>query len=214
MSKRFSRHYADPFGTLLDDSGRGRFFAAGSTVPADTTAGFHPGCLFLKTGATIGAQLYINEGTLTSSDFNVFNRPAIINVTAATLTVTEAVHNGQVITLNRAAGVAVTLPAATGTGTKLHFICGTTVTSASTTIKVADASDVMTGTALIAQDAADTAVMFETASDSDTITWNGTTTGGIKGDAVELNDVATDLWWVRVMGSGTGTEATPFSATV
>ena len=137
----------------------------------------------------------------------------IVNVTAATLTVTEAEHDSKVITLNRAAGVAVTLPAATGSGAKLQFFVGTTITSVGTTIKVVG-NDTMVGAAIVAQDAADTAVMFEASGTDDTVTLNGTTTGGIKGDSVELIDVATDLWWVRVVSSATGTEATPFSATV
>lgn len=160
---------------------------------------------------------FMHSGTQIDATALEINRAAdvssrIVNATAATLAVTEAAHDGKVITLNRAAGIAVTLPAATGSGTKLHFVTGTTFTS-SATIKVTG-NDTMTGTALLAQDAADTAVLFETASDSDTITFDGTTTGGIKGDAVELIDIAADLWWVRVVGSATGTEATPFSATV
>jgi len=137
----------------------------------------------------------------------------IVNATAATLTVTEATHDGKVITLNRAAGIAVTLPAATGSGTHLRFFIGTTITSNSTTIKVVG-NDTMVGSAVIAQDSADTAVMFEAGGTDDTITMNGSTTGGIKGDFVELIDIATDLWFVRMTGSATGSEATPFSATV
>lgn len=138
----------------------------------------------------------------------------VVNVTAATLAVTVAAHDSKIVTLNKADGIAVTLPAASGTGAKYQFILGTTITSVGTTIKVANASDVMTGTALLAQDGGDTAVMFETAATSDTITLNGSTTGGIKGDSVELIDIATNLWWVRVVGSATGVEATPFSASV
>lgn len=137
----------------------------------------------------------------------------IVNATAATLTVTEADHDSKVVTLNRAAGIAVTLPAATGSGCKLQFIIGTAVTSNSTTIKVVG-DDTMTGVAILGQDAADTAVLFEAGATADTITFNGSTTGGLKGDSVELIDVAADLWWVRVVGAATGTEATPFSATV
>lgn len=139
---------------------------------------------------------------------------APISVTASTLTVTAAAHAGATIVLNRAAGTTVTLPAATGSGFKYTFVVGTTVTSNSDIIKVANASDVMTGLAINAQDAADTAVAFETASTTDTITLNGTTTGGIKGDRVEVEDIAANLYYVRVVGSATGTEATPFSATV
>lgn len=138
----------------------------------------------------------------------------LVDVTSGTLSATDSAHGGRVVTLNRAAGITVTLPASSGTGVRFHFIIGTTVTSNSTKIQVANASDVMTGTALNAADGGDTAVMFETASTSDTITMDGTTTGGIKGDSVELIDIASNLWWVRVVGSATGTEATPFSAAV
>lgn len=137
----------------------------------------------------------------------------VVNVTADA-SLTAASHDGKVVTVNKADGAAITLPAASGSGVKFDLIIGTTITSNSTTIKVADATDVMTGVALNAQDAADTAVMFETAATTDTITLNGSTTGGILGDRIELIDIASNLWYVRVMGSATGTEATPFSATV
>jgi hypothetical protein len=73
---------------------------------------------------------------------------------------------------------------------------------------------VMAGVAIVANDSDATASIFETASTSDTITFDGSTTGGILGATVELQDVATNLWSVRVVGAATGTEATPFSATV
>lgn len=161
------------------------------------------------------AELNILDGALVTAA--ELNRAAdvstrIVNVTAATLAVTEAAHDSKVVTLNRAGGIAVTLPAATGSGAKLHFVLGTTYTTAGT-IKVTG-NDTLVGSALIAQDAADTAVMFEASGTDDTVTLNGTTTGGIKGDSVELIDIATDLWFVRMVASATGTEATPFSATV
>jgi hypothetical protein len=137
----------------------------------------------------------------------------LANVTDSTVTITNEDHSGKTITLNRAAGIAVTLPAATGSGAVYKLIVGTTVTSNSTTIKVVG-NDIMVGHALLAQDSADTAVMFETAADSDTVTLNGTTTGGIAGGVVELIDIAADTWHVQAFGSATGTEATPFSATV
>jgi hypothetical protein len=73
----------------------------------------------------------------------------------------------------------------------------------------------MTGVALFASDnTADASVAFETASTTDTITMDGSTKGGIKGDRIELQDIADNLWYVRVIGSATGTEVTPFSAAV
>ncbi len=156
-------------------------------------------------------------GTAISATAAEINRAAdvssrVVN-TVANLALTEALHDGKVVTVNKADGAAITLPAATGSGAKFHLIIGTTITSSSTTIKVVG-NDIMTGLALIAQDSADTLVAFETAATTDTITFNGSTTGGIKGDSVELIDIAADTWYVRVVGSATGIEATPFSATV
>lgn len=137
----------------------------------------------------------------------------ITNVTDSTLAVTAA-QSGSIFTLNRAAGIAVTLPAATGSGASFRFFVGTTVTSNTSTIKVANSSDTMSGVAFQAADGGSTSNAWETAASSDTITFDGSTTGGVKGDYVELIDVASTLWFVRLMGSATGTEATPFSATV
>ncbi len=137
----------------------------------------------------------------------------IVNATASTLTVTKLLHDNRIVTLNRAAGIAVTLPAATGSGNWFRFFVGTTVTSNTTTIKVVG-DDTMSGLALSAADSGASVNGWETASDTDTITFDGTTTGGILGDFVELIDVAADKWMVRVQSSSTGSESTPFSATV
>lgn len=129
------------------------------------------------------------------------------------MSLTPGFSNGTIV-VNAAAGLTLTLPAATGTGYSYDIVIGTTVTSNSVIVKVANATDVMAGTCTNAADAGDTAVTFETAASSDTITMNGTTTGGTKGDRIFLEDVASGLWAVRVLGAATGTEATPFSATV
>jgi len=139
---------------------------------------------------------------------------SLVSATAATLTVTPADHAGRTVLLDRAAGQAVTLPAATGTGHIYHFFVKTTITSNTTTIKVADATDVMAGIASVANDSDASASLFETAASTDTITFNGTDTGGLVGATVELRDVATNLWAVNVRGAATGSEVTPFSATV
>lgn len=136
------------------------------------------------------------------------------NFTAATYTLTAEGNSGTTINLNRAAGITCTLPASDGKGSLFEFFVGTTVTSNSNIIKVANSTDVMAGAAIVAQDGGDTAVIFETASTSDTITLNGSTTGGIRGDRIILKDVAVGVWSVNIVMSGTGTEASPFSATV
>lgn len=130
---------------------------------------------------------------------------------SATLDASDA---GTALVVNAAAGLTLTLPAAAGTGRAYEIFIGTTVTSNNVIVAVANASDVMTGVAMLGQDAGDTAVLFETASTSDTITLNGSTKGGIKGDRIYLKDIADNLWYVSMTGSATGTEATPFSAAV
>ena len=139
----------------------------------------------------------------------------VVNCTDSTLTITAATHANRIVTLNRAAGIAVTLPAATGSGNRYTFIVGTTFTSNGTIKVVGD--DIMVGHAILAQDSADTVVQFGTASDSDTITFYtaaNNTTGGIKGAKVELIDMAADTWHVVYISEAGGTEASPFSATV
>lgn len=154
------------------------------------------------------------SGPVVSTAGFISGADSLVSATAATLTVTASSHAGRTVLLDRAAGQAVTLPAAAGTGNSYRFFVATTITSNSTTIKVADATDIMAGAAIVANDSDASASIFETAADSDTITFDGSTTGGIKGATVELQDVAANLWSVRIVGAATGTEATPFSATV
>ena len=154
------------------------------------------------------------SGPVTSTAGFISGSDSIVSATTATVAVTAAAHAGRTVLLDRAAGQAVTLPAATGSGNAYKFFVLTTITSNTTTIKVADATDVMAGVAIVANDTDASASIFETASTSDTITFDGSTTGGIRGATVELQDVATNLWSVRVIGAATGEEATPFSATV
>lgn len=143
---------------------------------------------------------------------------APINYTAsATLSAADA---NTAVTVNAAAGLTLTLPAATATGRRYEVIIGTTITSNSVVIKVASATDWMAGQIFVSSDnAADAAISFETAtgaigSRSDTITLNGTTTGGLAGDRFALVDIASGQWELTGFMSATGTEVTPLSAAV
>lgn len=143
-----------------------------------------------------------------------FGMSRLVSVTASAITLNARDHGERPIVLDRAAGIAVTLPAATGSGVEFDIIVGTTITSNSTTVKVANSTDVMNGSALQSQDAGATLQMFEAASTDDTITFNGTTTGGIIGDRIKLVDIKPGFWAVQIIGQATDSEATPFSATV
>jgi hypothetical protein len=133
-------------------------------------------------------------------------------------TLTAAAHAGRLLLLGEVGGNAsltATLPAATGTGNVYEFIV-TVVNTSNYLIKVVG-NDIMQGNIITNStgDTPDLAQPWPTAADSDTITMNGTTTGGVSiGDWIRLIDVATDTWAVMGITTTSGTEATPFSATV
>lgn len=134
-----------------------------------------------------------------------------ISITASA-TLRADTHAGTVVRVNAAAGLTVTLPAATGTGNVYTVEVGTTVTSNDYIIQVANATDVMEGAVGVTTDAA--GVVIPTAATSDTITMNGSTKGGLAGSLVVLRDVASGKWAVSGALVSTGVEATPFSAAV
>ncbi len=150
----------------------------------------------------------LNQGRLDPSA--VVIAPPVV-VTDSAVVATPAAYAGRTVLLDRAAGIAVTLPAATGSGVSYKFLVKTSITSNSTTIKVANATDVMQGLAVVLGAAV---AAFATGATADTITFNGSTTGGLFGTQVELVDVAAGFWSVIVHATGSGTAATVFSATV
>ena len=138
-------------------------------------------------------------------------RHTVTEVTADTTLVVN--DSGKVFVFNDAAAT-FTLPAATGSGVHFKFIVGN-ASAGDAKVQVANATDVMEGIATLLQNGADTAVHFESGASDDTITLNGGTTGGAAiGDFIDCIDYASGKWWVHVKATGTGTEATPFSAAV
>lgn len=140
-----------------------------------------------------------------------FANYGIVTVADATVTITDDAHVGQRVVFNRAAGVTATLPAATGSGNRYEFI-GAIDATGNQIIQVTG-NDTMAGVAYLGNDSAG-ASCFYTAATSDTITLDGSTTGGLKGWRVICDDIAADTWAVVVMSEASGTEATPFSAAV
>lgn len=134
-----------------------------------------------------------------------------VNVTSSTLTLSHAAHAGRVTVLNLAAGIAITLPSATGTGDVYTLVVETTFTGASTI--TCASGDTMLGTAILFQDAGDTVVGFAAAAGDHIINLMGTANanGGIAGERIELIDVASTLWIVTMVSDAGGTEATPFA---
>lgn len=136
-----------------------------------------------------------------------------IAITAST-TLNRNTHAGTLVNLSAAAGLTVTLPASTGKGDMYRLFVLTTVTSNSDIIKVANSTDVIQGAIDIAAAGGVAGVTAGTATTSDTITMNGTTTGGIIGSYIELTDASLGFWLLSGCLIASGTVATPFSATV
>ena len=137
----------------------------------------------------------------------------------ATASITTAEHAGRTLLMGEVGGDAAatfTLPAATGTGSIFKFVVSVINTS-NYLIKVADATDTIYGQIIITDADGTAATSFVTASASDTITLNGTTTGGgAIGDYVEVIDIASNQYSVSGMvtcAAGSNI-ATMFSATV
>jgi hypothetical protein len=139
----------------------------------------------------------------------------LVNITTATATMTEE-QAGKIITMNRAAGCAITLPAAIGSGNTYEFIVGTTQSGGNAVVKVANATDVMVGQLETATTTGATTNGFCEAAGGtdDTVTMNGTTTGGIAGSRVICTDFKAGVWYVEGHLIGSGTLATSLSATV
>jgi hypothetical protein len=131
----------------------------------------------------------------------------VIEFTGSSLALTAGGHAGQTVVSNLAATQAITLPAATGSGNVYKIFVATTKTGDLTI--TTDGSDDLVGGVEVTTDASGTPFLSD---GTDTIiTMNGSTTGGVKGSYVELQDVASATWLVSGRLVSTGTEATPFS---
>ena len=164
----------------------------------------------------------IHAGTTIAASGAEINRAADVSGRIVTLTgdttVSVAVHEGKICLLGEVGGdaaAAITLPAATGSGAVYKFIVSVVNTSGYT-VQVTT-TDIMQGQIITAStgDTPDLGQPWVTAADSDTITLDGTTTGGVSiGDWIECIDVLSAKWAVYGVTTTSGTEATPFSAAV
>lgn len=158
--------------------------------------------------------------TLTNKTFTA---PVINNATGAsalvagggTLTLTEAAHANKTIALDTAAGSVITLPASTGLGAVYRFLVTVTATTNSHIVKVGNATDEMRGYVIQDSDTATAPNIWWAADNDDTITLNRSTSGlAAQGEFFEVVDAVLNHFYVRGYSQASGTEVTPFSATV
>ena len=156
----------------------------------------------------------------TNLDVNGSFRTGLVTLTE-TGAITAATHAGRILLMGEDGGNAqavFTLPAATGTGNVYKFVVSVVNTS-NYVIQVSNNMQVLRGQVVTLNDSAaggvDSTISWPTEAQSDTITLNGTTTGGVSiGDYVELIDISSNIYAVNGLLRASGTEATPFSAAV
>lgn len=134
---------------------------------------------------------------------------AAVALSATTQTLRRITNLALWLRTTIAATQTINLPASTGKGGYYRIFIGVTATG-NKVIRCNGATDNMQGQASMA---GGTPASFATASNSNTITLNGTTTGGVLGSVVELWDVFPGVWSVQVNSIGTGVQVTPFSNT-
>ncbi len=141
--------------------------------------------------------------------------PVIPGTAFASPTALTAAQSGSICLLNAATGNVFTLPAATAanTGVRYRFIQTATVTSNSASINAATSSDLfVAGGNIFQTKAATDGVLYSPNGSSNyQYTANGSTTGGIIGDIIEVVCLGLNKWLVNGTQSASGTVATPFA---
>lgn len=137
----------------------------------------------------------------------------VTSTDAGTLALTVATHANKIVNFNDADG-AITLPNATGSGVFFEVRIGTAATSMTITV-TPSTDEEFEGGLVGVDDDADAAYAWKAEDNDDTISLNGTSTGGKVGDWFRFTDMATGIWRVEgfITQSG-GSEATPFSAAI
>ncbi len=132
----------------------------------------------------------------------------VSQISAATSTLRPISQLVQYLRTSIAGAQTINVPAAIGKGGSYNIFIGVTATG-NKVIKAAGTS-VFQGIALMA---GGTSGSFPSATNTNTITFNGSTQGGIIGTVVKLRDVAAGVWAVEVLSVGSGIQVTPFSNT-
>ena len=162
-----------------------------------------------STTGTITTNLDVDSsGNITTTGY-VSAYENVVSITDATYSV-ESTQSGAVFTLNRAAGIVVTLPTAAA-GLHYTFIVGTTFTGAGQ-INTDNASDLYSGFAQLFDPATagDTNTFIPDASDDDTIDLGSAAQGWAVGGIIRLKATTAAVWHCEAFLHGDGTLATPF----
>lgn len=133
--------------------------------------------------------------------------------TTAALTLNRETHAGTWVILNSTTGRIITLPASTGDGDVYSIFVSATVSSGNHVVACSTGTtDSFLGGVSISTDIA--GVTFLANASDDTVTMNGSTTGGLAGSFLQFEDVVSGTWKISGFLVSSGSEADPFSAAV
>ena len=176
--------------------------------PVRSENGFEQISVASGTG-TVTTNLDIDSsGNITTTGY-VSAYDNVVSIEDATYSV-ESTQSGAVFTLNRAAGIVVTLPTAAA-GLQYTFIVGTTFSGAGQ-INTDNASDLYSGFAQLFDPATagDTNTFIPDASNDDTIDLGEAAQGWLAGGIIRLKATTAAVWHCEAFLHGDGTLATPF----
>lgn len=187
-----------------------------TTLATYTQAGVtFPGTVVIDGAQTLTGATTL-AGSLTVAGTSIFTGSVLtapVTLTAATAVLTIAAHASRPILLDRAGGIDVDLPTATGSGAIYEFYVMTTTTDGyELSVFDIDASGVVNGVICGVDD--DVEFIWGSAAANNTITLGGSAqeTGGTVGDYIRMVDIAASVYSASgFIHHGTGTEATPFS---
>lgn len=138
------------------------------------------------------------------------NRVVAIPAGSTQLTLAPATHGFRLVTLAPTGGLTITLPAATGSQCVYTLCLTAAVTGGNLLIDGKTPSANLFGIAFQNKDGAGITTTPSTAT-TNLITLNGSTTGGLAGDIITLQDVATNVFSFDIQGKYSGTFGTPLS---
>ena len=176
--------------------------------PVRSEGGFEQISKNSTTGAITTNLDVDSSGNVTTTGY-VSAYSNVSSITDATKSV-ESTDSGTVFTLNRAAGIVVTLPTAVA-GLNYTFIVGTTFTGAGQ-ITADNASDLLSGFAYIFDPATatDNNTFIPDASDDVTIDLGTAAQGWLVGGIIRLVATSAAIWHCEAYLHGDGSLATPF----
>jgi len=145
---------------------------------------------------TLNAAVIDGGGTIDSDVINgIANRPRA-QIAAASVSITREVHANRINVITGTDATTLTLPAASGTGNVYRFYFGESNTSGTVFVTDTPAAVDMRGSVNILDVDSNAQTAYAALTSDDTMTLNGTTTGGQVGDWVEFVDLDTSQWSV------------------